>query len=854
MSERPDGARDPRRVQLYALLSSVRTRVGAWLRHAQSSLEKRFPALARRPPVLAGILVLVALMILGLGLAIDVAARLPDPRALSSLDQMSEATLVYDAFDRPAFTIFREQRIRVPIERMSPHLIDAVLAIEDRRFYQHGGIDLVRVAGATVANLTAGRIVEGGSTITQQLARKGLLSSERTIRRKLAEILTALWIEHVYEKREILELYLNKIYFGSGFYGAETAARGYLGKTAAELSVSDAALLAGLIQAPERYSPKRFPERALARRNVVLSVMMQTNVIDERAYQAARLEPLSLDNTLETTEAHGSYFKEELRQHLIDVFGWDAVYEEGLRVYSTIDPEMQRVAEERLEEGIREIEARRNYHHPRRETDGAPETPAAEPVYLQGALIALDPLSGEVRALVGGRDFADSSFNRATQAQRQPGSAFKPILYAAALDQGVTPITMLDDLDHPVPSDEGEWLPADGHDEVSALTVREALQMSSNRAAVRLIRLTGIDRAVDYAARFGLGPQPRVPSVALGSGSVTLEALTAAYAAFANGGTVPQPTYIRRVTDGEGLVLFEAPSSGARLKPRAVKSSTAFVMASLLRGVLDAGTGWTVRREGFRGPAAGKTGTTDDVKDAWFIGFTPELTAGVWIGFDDPQTIVPRGFGSDLAAPVWARFMSEVVEPQSSDSWIEPPPEVVRVEICASSLLVATDACRRSKGDDAGEVHRAPTYVEYFASGSEPVDRCPIHRSFLASVLAPFRSPSRPESQRFAPWTPPPEPPPILQMSGPGQSVEVVHDHVFGNCTGLLVVGPHGLRYVTAHKDAFTLDFAEIATVSFDVEKRRVRISVRGGRDYNFHAGLDDRDGLVALEAALHAR
>ncbi|HXV59675.1 MAG TPA: PBP1A family penicillin-binding protein [Vicinamibacteria bacterium] len=852
MSQRPDGVRDPRHVQLYALPSSVRTSVGAWLRSARSSLKKGFPALSRRPPVLAGIVVLVALMLLGLGLAIDVAARLPDPRALSSLDQMSEATLVYDAFDRPAFTIFREQRIRVPIERMSPHLIDAVLAIEDRRFYQHGGIDLVRVAGATVANLSAGRIVEGGSTITQQLARKGLLSSERTIRRKLAEILTALWIEQVYEKREILELYLNKIYFGSGFYGAETAARGYLGKTASDLSVSDAALLAGLIQAPERYSPKRFPERAIARRNVVLSVMKETNVIDERAYQAARLEPLSSDNSLETTEAYGSYFKEELRQHLIDLFGWDGVYEDGLRVYSTIDPAMQRAAEATLEDGIREIEARRSYRHPRRETDGAPEISAGAPVYLQGALIAVDPRSGEVRALIGGRDFADSSFNRATQAERQPGSAFKPILYAAAVDQGITPITILDDLDHPVPSDEGEWLPADGHDEVSALTVRAALQMSSNRAAVRLIRLTGIDRTVDYAARFGLGPQPRVPSVALGSGSVTLEALTAAYAAFANGGTVPQPIYIRRVTDGEGRVLFDATSSGARLKPRAVKPSTAFVMASLLRGVLDAGTGWTVRREGFRAPAAGKTGTTDDVKDAWFIGFTPELSAGVWIGFDDPQTIAPRGFGSDLAAPVWARFMSEIVEPQSSNRWIEPPPDVVRVEICASSLLVATESCRRSIGDDAEGDQRAPTYLEYFVSGSEPVDRCPLHRSFLASVLAPFRSPSRPERQRSELWTPSPEAPPIVPA--PGQSVEVVHDHVFGNCTGRLVAGPDGLRYDTVHKDAFTVDFAEIARVSFDVERRRVRISVRGGRDYNFYAGFDDRDGLAALEAALHAK
>jgi penicillin-binding protein 1A len=556
-------------------------------------------------------------------------------------------------------------------------------------------------------------------------------------------------------------------------------------------------------------------------------------------------------------EPRGGYFKEEVRRQLIEMFGSDAVHEKGLRVYSTIDPAMQRAAEEALEEGIREIETRRAYRHPRRDDGEERATPAGEPDYLQGALIALDPLSGEVRALVGGRDFAASPFNRATQAFRQPGSAFKPILYAAALDHGITPITILEDLDDPVPAAEGAWLPAEGMDDVSALTVRAALQVSSNRAAVSLMRLTGIDRVLDYAARFGLGPQPRVPSVALGSGSVTLEALTAAYAAFANGGTLPRPTFcITRVTDAEGRILFEAAPSGERSRPRAVSPATAFIVGSLLRGVLDFGTGASVRREGFGAPAAGKTGTTDDYKDAWFIGFTPGLAAGVWIGFDHPRTIVPRGYGSHLAAPVWAQFMSEVAGQRDSDEWIEPPPDVVRVEVCISSLAVATEACRRATFDAAGGVRGPHTYVEYFASGTEPVDHCPLHRSRFDSLVALFRSPSRPvrKPSESAPAPPEPAPPSANTSDVLSRSVRVVHDHVFGNCTGRLVAGPDGLRYVTPHKDGFRLRFTELAGVAIDVERQRIRVSDRRGRRYNFRTATAHRDALAALQAALDAK
>lgn len=812
---------------------------------------------ARRPVIFVAVLALAGLT-LWLGyLVVDVATRLPDPRALASLERMPEATVVYDAFGKPVFTIFREQRVRVPLERLSPHLLNAVLAIEDRRFYQHGGVDLVRVVGAAVANLTAGRIVQGGSTITQQLARQSLTSREKTFRRKLTEIVTARRIERRYAKREILELYLNRIYFGSGFYGADAAARGYFGKPASELSLSDAAILAGLIQAPERYSPRESPERAVGRRNVVLRAMRESGVIDDRAYEQAFRQPLILNNGLQAVEQRGAFFKEEVRRRLIDRFGWEAVYEQGLRVYSTIDPAMQRAAEEALERGVRRIETRPAYRHPRRGGEGAAPTPPGEPDYLQGALIALDPRSGEVRALVGGRDFIASSFNRATQAVRQPGSAFKPILYAAALDQGLTPVTMLKDLDEPVAAAEGDWLPADGNDEVSALTLRAALQTSSNRAAVRLLTLTGIDRTADYAARFGLGRQPRVPSVALGSGSVTLEALTAAYAAFANRGTVPEPTYITRVTDAGGNVLLEGDAHGQARSP-AVSPATAFIVANLLRGVVDAGTGAGVRREGFTAPAAGKTGTTDDYKDAWFIGFTPELAAGVWMGFDVPRTIMPRGYASDVAAPVWASFMTEAVGSGGAGKWIERPSGVVQVEVCVLSGMVATDACRRRDGDVLGGIRRPPTYLEFFAAGTAPVGSCALHglRPLLALLAAPFRSLGGPDRAELGPPPPPLEPARPTESTGdaPRPSVAVVHDHFFGSCAGRLIADPDGLRYFTAHKDAFVIGFADLARVQLDARTRHLRITTRRGRTYNFRAAAADLGALTSFESALDVK
>ena len=516
---------------------------------------------------------LVGGVVSALWLAGEVGRQLPAADEIGTLGIMANATVIFDAFDQPAFTLFRERRLSIPLHEISSHLTGAVLAVEDRRFYDHRGFDLIRMAGAAVIDVQAGRLAQGGSTITQQLARVSLLSRERTFRRKIAEIITAVQIERAYPKDRILEFYLNKVYFGEGFYGVEAAAQGYFGKPASDLTLAEAALLVGLIRAPNVYSPADHPDAALTRRDVVLTAMLHTGAANGEAVSQAKQERVRLRNGLEPRPEFGSYFKAEVRRRLVDRFGVDAVYGEGLRVYTTLVPDLQRAAEDATAAGLHRIEALPRFAPADHEAGSR----------LQAALIAIDPRTGAVRAVVGGRRFTESAFNRATQARRQPGSAFKPFLYAAALDNGLTPATWLADLNRPLPTPEGGWLP-DDETTVTAMTMRTALRLSSNRAAVRLLELTGMDRTLDYAARFALGPQPAVPSVALGSGTVTLEHLTAAYAAFANQGVVPQPAYIRRVERADGTIIFHgtgAPTSSAH---RAVEPTTAFLVASLLPG------------------------------------------------------------------------------------------------------------------------------------------------------------------------------------------------------------------------------------------------------------------------------
>ncbi len=651
-------------------------------------------------------------------------AGLPDRAALRAIGDTAQATTILDASDRTVFTIFKEQRIDVPLAKMSPNLIHAVVSVEDQRFYEHSGVDAVRVAAAVLRNLQERRRAEGGSTITQQLARQAFLTRDKTYRRKLQEIILAAYIEKMYEKDEILELYLNKVYFGDGLYGVEAASRGYFGKPASDLNVAEAALLAGLIQSPSSYAPSVNLDRAVARRNVVLQAMVSAGALDQKAADDAKASPVRLTNGLEIRETFGLYYKEAVRRELVERFGWQRVYQGGLRVFTTLDPDLQQAAETLVEKGLQDVEHRRGYKHPRRGEEPIKE--GALPQYLQGALVALDPTNGYVLAMVGGRDFAESRFNRAVQAKRQSGSAFKPFVYATALEAGYSPASVLTGLDEPIDTPQGGWVPEDEHSSASSMTLRTALRTSSNRAAVQLLAAVGIPKAVGYAQQLNVGTPPSVPSLALGASDVTLISLTAAYGAFADAGNVRQPVLIRRVEDAEGKTLYLDRGKSHR----AVSEATAFLMSSMLSDVINSGTAYRARQAGFVLPAAGKTGTTNDYVDAWFVGFTPHIVTGVWMGFDQPTTIISNGYAGELAVPVWANFMKVATKGAKPD-WLTRPANVVAVNVCRISGKLPNNGCDSVEvmNREGATETRSMIYAEYFVKGTQPTTVCPLHPS-----------------------------------------------------------------------------------------------------------------------------
>ncbi|RPI50962.1 MAG: PBP1A family penicillin-binding protein [Acidobacteria bacterium] len=641
-------------------------------------------------------------------------AGLPGREELRTLGEMPQATTLYDVHNRPVFTIFKEYRIEVPLERVSPHLRKAIVAFEDQRFEDHRGFDLIRILGAAWVDLREGRAAQGASTLTQQLARQTFLTREKRLWRKAREIALAMRIEGVYSKEEILELYLNKVYFGDGLYGAEAASRGYFGKSAADLDLSEAALLTGLVNAPSVNAPTVNMARAMARRSLVLRSMYDQGIITEEAFERASKDKVALRDVLRREEPHGQYFKEEVRQQLVKQFGWERLSEGGLRVYTTIDPAMQQAAEANVVRSLEQIEARRA-RGTRNRNSGTSGTRNPEPDELEGALVALDPATGEVRAMVGGRDFKSSRFNRATQALRQPGSAFKPFVYAAALEAGYSPSSLVTNLDEPIQTLQGEWMPEDEHSTESAMTVRTALRTSSNRAAVRMLEEIGVTRAVAQARKMGMGNVPSVPSLALGSGEVTLMAMTSAYASFADQGQLRPAIFIRRVEDADGTVLFDV----KREAEQVLSPQTAFLMTSMLSDVVNYGTAYKARQEGFTLPAAGKTGTTNDYVDAWFVGFTPNLVTGVWIGFDKPRTIVSNGFAGELAVPLWARFMKQATEKDRPDTF-KSPQGLTAVNVCRHSGQLPGAFCDR-------------IITEYFARGSAPTELCQEHNFYVAT-------------------------------------------------------------------------------------------------------------------------
>jgi len=624
-----------------------------------------------------------------------------------------EASIVVDRRGVEVAKLYRVRRVVVPLDSLPPYVPAAFIAIEDRRFWSHDGVDWRRVLGAAWANLRAMGIEEGFSTITMQLARSifpdRLPVHERTLSRKLAEVRVAREIEDRYSKRQILEMYLNQIYFGGGAWGIEAAAHEYFGKPAAALTLAEAALLAGLIRAPNRLNPRVAPEAALARRRVVLNRMAAQGLITPAEAAVAAAEPLELSRGETERSGRAPYYVEEARRALEERFG-DAIYTSGYRIHTALDLEVQRIAETELRRQLEAIEAGHYGRLLGPGRDGGAGAADRRTTYLQGAVVVMDARTGDVLALVGGRDFADSKFNRATQARRQPGSAFKPFVYVAALAAGLPPTHALSDTPlHRVLEDGTVWSPQNyegGY--AGVVTLRDALVQSRNVATIRLAEEVGLDAVIDIARRFGLsGPIPRVPSVAIGAAEVTLLELTAAYAAFATLGRRPEPRLVLRVEDRNGRVIWERAPRGSRV----LDPATAFLITNLLSDVVDRGTGTAVRAVGFRGPAAGKTGTTNDATDTWFLGYTPHWAAGVWIGFDRPHPIVGGATGGRLAAPVWGRIMRQAAPP-SREGWSPPPGVETRLVDASGGVLAPWCA------------PVGPVREEYFLAGTAPYATC----------------------------------------------------------------------------------------------------------------------------------
>ncbi len=638
--------------------------------------------------------------------------------------ETSVRTEIYDANGELAATLSREDRRTVHLHEVTPDLINAIIAIEDRKFYQHWGVDPFGLVRAAMNNLRSrGRRLQGGSTITQQLAWNLFLTHEQTLSRKLKELVMTLRLERSFSKDEILELYMNEIYFGD-VYGVETASRYFFGKSAADLDLAEAAVLAGIPKHPARYSPVRHPDNATGRRNVVLAAMLSTGKITRGRYEAAVAE------TLRVTGRHASrdgqrapYFTETIRQRLLEDYGGETTYEGGLKVVTTLDPDLQHVAEESLERQLAFLERENRYDYLEADSIDAPSTSR-----LQGAVVALDPRTGAIRALVGGRDFDESEFNRAIQARRQPGSAFKPFVFATAVADGRrVSDTLIDAAIVRFLPNGDRWEPTNFSKTFrGVVTLREALAHSINIPSVLLMEDVGLDQVIATAHQMGIeSPLPRVLSLALGTGEVSLLELTGAYGPFANRGIYTRPYMIERIEDRAGHSLFRHVAETRE----ALDERVAYVTADLMKSVIDHGTGQRARRYGLEGDCAGKTGTTDDYTDAWFVGFNDDLLCGVWVGFDQHSPIGKGMTGAQCALPVWTDVMKAAGD-GASPAPFAVPKSVVVVKMCVETARLATPYCPE-------------TVDEVFIEGTEPTLPCPYHEEYDDLGEAPMRRADR---------------------------------------------------------------------------------------------------------------
>jgi penicillin-binding protein 1A len=754
--------------------------------------------------IIAGIVVILGSMV---GAYIALAMGIPSVEELKKQDTEAGAKIYADD-DTLIGEIKLQKGIYVPLSKMPDSLKNAIIAVEDSRFWQHSGIDYIGISRALFKDVLHLSLREGGSTITQQLAKIVFLSSEKTIIRKVKEAQLALRIEKELSKKEILELYLNRAFFGHGAYGAEMAARTYFGKSVGQINLAESAMLAGLVKAPNSYSPFNDLVKAKERQSVVLLRMVEEGYLKPAQAESIKKQPLLLSQTRSTSEAY-NYFVDYIRQYLVAKYGEEKVYKGGLRVHTTLDKNAQIQAQKALQEGLREVDKRRGWRGPIARRENVKETntekisfsasvgdisrgvvmsvspkeaiiryrgvngkllpadavwagtslekPKARPktlknfnltdilkkgdvIYvkvkaisgknialsleqepeIEGAVAAVEPSTGFVRALIGGFNYTKSDYNRAVMSQRQPGSAFKPIIYAAALERGYTPATIV--IDEPVSYTKGaggeEWKP-ENYDRkyLGPTRLREGLAFSRNVMTVKLVDFIGVDKVIDLARNLGIqGNMERNLSIALGSTGATSLDLTAAFAVFANGGVKMKTTTVKFITDSRGEVIESSQPESTQV----LSATSAFLITSMMEDVIRYGTG---QRANIGRPAAGKTGTSNDYKDAWFVGFTPDLAAGVWIGFDDMRRSLGHGeVGGRAAAPVWQHFMVNTLGGRHAAGFSQPA-GISRARIDKATGQLADPLAPESS-----------TIMEYFRDGTVPTE---YSRSFAAPRQIP---------------------------------------------------------------------------------------------------------------------
>ena len=641
---------------------------------------------------------------------------------MKSVGEMPERSTVYDADGKIYSRLAGANRLKVSLSEVSPQFIAAVLAREDTRFYEHKGIDWRGVLRALARDVLSRSAKEGASSLTMQLARNSLPLGGRTFSRKLLEAMVALRIEREFTKQQILELYVNRIYFGTGCYGVETASQAYFGKNASKLNLSEAALLAGLIRSPNRFSPLRNPDGAAIQRDAVLDRMVALKKITpSQAEQAKKTKIVTHPKRM--PQIQENYAMDAVQRALSLILTQDQMDDGGLSIYTTLDPSLQNAAQDALETQLSKIEHQANFRHPSKAEYKPPENgegDAAMP-YLEGAVVVIDNSSGGIRALVGGRDYAQSKFNRAlAPANRQVGSAFKPFVYAIAFSHGLLPGAAISD--GPIQPGEidgaGNWSPANSDGTYGGtMPCSYGLVHSRNTMSVRVGQFAGLDAVQKIATDLGIAQNiPHGPASYIGSFESNLKDLTSAYSVFPNAGVRKQAYIIERIDDQQHKPIYLS----AHITSQAIDPGAAWMTSEVMEDVLTKGTAASARSLGFRLPAAGKTGTTNDYKDAWFVGFTSTLTCGVWVGFDQPTTIVAHGYGAALSLPVWTQVMNKASRHYPAEP-LQPRMPIQRATVCSISNQLATTGCTSAGAayDIALPVDKIPTVACQVHAGSQ---------------------------------------------------------------------------------------------------------------------------------------